>query len=221
MCMKLLNTGDEFYILEDRRVVCKLDYDNMRSREVDLEVHQKRPRTSITSSQVDLLKNAYNRSSKPSRQTREQLAQDTGLDMRVVQVWFQNRRAKEKRLKKESRNKTTPYQIKRETGTKQPKEEVRALCNSKLVSNHFTSDKVGCIDPNTPPMQSFEALESNSEECHTQSPHHPEHSQPLLEGFDLMGGYSHSDHDWHQSQIQKYDTSILESFTNSYITPSY
>ena len=56
--------------------------------EVDMEVHQKRPRTSITSSQVDLLKTAYNRSSKPSRQTREQLAQDTALDMRVVQVSY-------------------------------------------------------------------------------------------------------------------------------------
>ena len=53
-----------------------------------MEVHQKRPRTSITSSQVDLLKTAYNRSSKPSRQTREQLAQDTSLDMRVVQVSY-------------------------------------------------------------------------------------------------------------------------------------
>ncbi len=33
---------------------------------------------------------------------REQLSQETGLDMRVVQVWFQNRRAKEKRLKKDA-----------------------------------------------------------------------------------------------------------------------
>jgi hypothetical protein len=34
---------------------------------------------------------AYNASPKPARHVREQLSQDTGLDMRVVQVWFQNR----------------------------------------------------------------------------------------------------------------------------------
>lgn len=37
------------------------------------------------------LKQAYNASPKPARHVREQLSQDTGLDMRVVQVWFQNR----------------------------------------------------------------------------------------------------------------------------------
>ena len=64
-----------------------------------------------------MLKNAYKTSPKPARHVREQLATDTGLDMRVVQVWFQNRllsipssnlyskcfrRAKEKRLKKDA-----------------------------------------------------------------------------------------------------------------------
>ena len=63
------------------------------------------------------MKNAYKTSPKPARHVREQLATDTGLDMRVVQVWFQNRllsikssdvslkpfrRAKEKRLKKDA-----------------------------------------------------------------------------------------------------------------------
>lgn len=51
---------------------------------------------------MEILKQAYNSSSKPPRHIREQLAADTNLDMRVVQVWFQNRRAKEKRLKKDS-----------------------------------------------------------------------------------------------------------------------
>ncbi|KFP03537.1 LIM/homeobox protein Lhx3, partial [Calypte anna] len=44
----------------------------------------------------------YNPSPKPARHVREQLSSETGLDMRVVQVWFQNRRAKEKRLKKDA-----------------------------------------------------------------------------------------------------------------------
>ncbi len=62
----------------------------------------KRPRTTITARQMEVLKEAYKNSPKPARHVREQLAQDTGLDMRVVQVWFQNRRAKEKRLKKDA-----------------------------------------------------------------------------------------------------------------------
>ena len=63
--------------------------------------NQKRPRTTITAKQLETLRNAYSQSSKPSRHVREQLSQDTGLDMRVIQVWFQNRRAKDKRMKKE------------------------------------------------------------------------------------------------------------------------
>ncbi len=69
---------------------------------------QKRPRTTITQKQLDVLKSAYNSSSKPSRPMREQLSQQTGLDMRVVQVWFQNRRAKEKRTKKDGDDSLTP-----------------------------------------------------------------------------------------------------------------
>ena len=51
----------------------------------------KRPRTTITAKQLETLKLAYNNNPKPARHVREQLSQDTGLDMRVVQVWFQNR----------------------------------------------------------------------------------------------------------------------------------
>ncbi|XP_055917123.1 LIM/homeobox protein Lhx3 isoform X1 [Eupeodes corollae] len=108
MCSRTLNTGDEFYLMEDRKLVCKRDYEEAKSKGLYLEGSldgdqpNKRPRTTITAKQLETLKNAYNSSPKPARHVREQLSQDTGLDMRVVQVWFQNRRAKEKRLKKDA-----------------------------------------------------------------------------------------------------------------------
>lgn len=58
---------------------------------LDADQPNKRPRTTITAKQLETLKMAYNTSPKPARHVREQLSQDTGLDMRVVQVWFQNR----------------------------------------------------------------------------------------------------------------------------------
>lgn len=67
-----------------------------------MDCGNKRPRTTISAKSLDTLKQAYQASSKPARHIREQLALQTGLDMRVVQVWFQNRRAKEKRLKKDA-----------------------------------------------------------------------------------------------------------------------
>lgn len=54
-------------------------------------------RTSITPQQLVILLEVYNREQRPSKLTREELMAKTGLDMKVIQVWFQNRRSKEKR----------------------------------------------------------------------------------------------------------------------------
>nr|CAD7436069.1 unnamed protein product [Timema monikensis] len=98
MCSRQLNTGDEFYLMEDRKLVCKPDYEAAKTKGeqsegggLDGDQPNKRPRTTITAKQLETLKLAYNNSPKPARHVREQLSQDTGLDMRVVQVWFQNR----------------------------------------------------------------------------------------------------------------------------------
>ena len=54
----------------------------------------KRPRTILNSSQRKAFKIAFEKGPKPSKKVREQLAKETGLSVRVVQVWFQNQRAK-------------------------------------------------------------------------------------------------------------------------------
>ncbi|XP_063058107.1 LIM homeobox transcription factor 1-alpha [Engraulis encrasicolus] len=58
----------------------------------------KRPRTILTTQQRRAFKASFEVSSKPCRKVRETLASETGLSVRVVQVWFQNQRAKMKKL---------------------------------------------------------------------------------------------------------------------------
>ena len=54
-------------------------------------------RTSINPRQLEILQAAYERDPKPSRALREEMAAQTGLTMKVIQVWFQNRRSKDKK----------------------------------------------------------------------------------------------------------------------------
>ena len=56
---------------------------------LEFDETNKRPRTTITQKQLEVLKQAYNKSCKPARHIRESLATETGLDMRVVQVWYE------------------------------------------------------------------------------------------------------------------------------------
>ncbi|KAM6901818.1 LIM/homeobox protein LMX-1.2-like [Lycodopsis pacificus] len=58
----------------------------------------KRPRTILNTVQRREFKASFDVSSKPCRKVRETLAAETGLTVRVVQVWFQNQRAKMKKL---------------------------------------------------------------------------------------------------------------------------
>lgn len=46
------------------------------------------PRTTIKAKQLEILKTAFSQTPKPTRHIREQLAKETGLPMRVIQVSF-------------------------------------------------------------------------------------------------------------------------------------
>ena len=79
------------------------DKENDDEKEVDdkkecKDGKRRGPRTNITAKQLEMLKNIFNQNPKPTRLVREQLAKDTQLSMRVIQVWFQNKRSKEKRM---------------------------------------------------------------------------------------------------------------------------
>merc|ERR1712088_338582 len=60
----------------------------------------KRPRTILTAAQRRQFKASFDISPKPCRKVRESLAKETGLSVRVVQVWFQNQRAKMKKMQR-------------------------------------------------------------------------------------------------------------------------
>lgn len=60
----------------------------------------KRPRTILNAIQRYDFREAFKLSPKPCRKVREHLASKTGLSVRVVQVWFQNERAKVKKMQR-------------------------------------------------------------------------------------------------------------------------
>lgn len=49
------------------------------------------PRTTIKAKQLEVLKTAFSQTPKPTRHIREQLAKETGLSMRVIQVKCEHR----------------------------------------------------------------------------------------------------------------------------------
>ncbi|NWU54883.1 LMX1A factor, partial [Dromas ardeola] len=84
---------------DDEDSICKLGQASGKGAE-DGKDHKrpKRPRTILTTQQRRAFKASFEVSSKPCRKVRETLAAETGLSVRVVQVWFQNQRAKMKKL---------------------------------------------------------------------------------------------------------------------------
>ncbi|CAF3579629.1 unnamed protein product [Rotaria sordida] len=94
----------------------------------------KRPRTILTSVQRRKFKQAFDVSSKPCRKVREGLASETGLSVRVVQVWFQNERAKMKKLQRRQQQNNA-----NEINEKKSKKK---LTNDGLL-NHYMFDEEG------------------------------------------------------------------------------
>ncbi|EOB06423.1 LIM/homeobox protein Lhx1, partial [Anas platyrhynchos] len=136
MCNKQLSTGEELYIIDENKFVCKEDYLNNSNTAKENSLHsattgsdpslspdsqdpsqddakdsesanvsdketgsnenddqnlgakRRGPRTTIKAKQLETLKAAFAATPKPTRHIREQLAQETGLNMRVIQPFL-------------------------------------------------------------------------------------------------------------------------------------
>ena len=66
-----------------------------------LYLRRQKPRTVFTSDQLKVLEATFQENNYPSASTRKEVANSVNLPVDRVRVWFQNRRAKEKRLKED------------------------------------------------------------------------------------------------------------------------
>ena len=72
----------------------------------------KRSRTTFSEDQLKVLQANFNLDSNPDGQDLERIAQQTGLSKRVIQVWFQNARSRQKKhLSTSAAGNTNPNNI--------------------------------------------------------------------------------------------------------------
>ncbi|XP_072294847.1 LIM homeobox transcription factor 1-alpha [Eucyclogobius newberryi] len=88
----------------------------------------KRPRTILTTQQRRTFKASFEVSPKPCRKVRETLAAETGLSVRVVQVWFQNQRAKMKKLARRQQQQQQQEQQQSQEQHEQAKQHTASSC---------------------------------------------------------------------------------------------
>ncbi|KAK7895828.1 hypothetical protein WMY93_021153 [Mugilogobius chulae] len=141
----------------DTKLYCKTHYQH-EDEEVDVKLdiksceksgkcpddkdprRPKRPRTILTTQQRRAFKASFEVSSKPCRKVRETLAAETGLSVRVVQVWFQNQRAKMKKLARRQQ------QQQEQNNTQRIGAEVMSSCMETLLTSYSRGGHVLGLD---------------------------------------------------------------------------
>jgi len=125
-CTRQLSTGEEFGLVESR-LLCKSHYleawetggcgsdtdgDSCGSTDTTSKRRKsKRNRTTFTDEQIHILQANFQLDCNPDGQDLERIADISGLIKRVVQVWFQNARARNKKYINKSRGSCYPSNL--------------------------------------------------------------------------------------------------------------
>ncbi|XP_063786507.1 insulin gene enhancer protein ISL-2 isoform X1 [Pseudophryne corroboree] len=104
ICSRRLLPGEEIS-LRDQELLCGADHnipESGRSSSLRSHIHKQtekttRVRTVLNEKQLHTLRTCYAANPRPDALMKEQLVEMTGLSPRVIRVWFQNKRCKDKK----------------------------------------------------------------------------------------------------------------------------
>ncbi|XP_008327826.1 LIM homeobox transcription factor 1-alpha isoform X1 [Cynoglossus semilaevis] len=191
-CERRLQRGDEF-VLKEGQLLCRMDYEkeremlaaisptpteSVKSEDEDggggsgggkgcdegkEHKRSKRPRTILTTQQRRAFKASFEVSAKPCRKVRETLAAETGLTVRVVQVWFQNQRAKMKKIARRQQQQQQQQQQEQEQlgGARRGQSRGGRQSNDDSEDGSSTHAMDGILGYPTLPRQQLLALDPN------------------------------------------------------------
>lgn len=111
----------------------------------------KRKRTKLSENQLSILEEAYTMNHHPSLEMRQSMASKIGIPAKNVQIWFQNRRAKDKSIKEHLLSESRKKQERR---FRESEKNFSLLCLNYPRQNYGSRDLIPMLPENIHPYES-------------------------------------------------------------------